>query len=64
MARRWGSSSLRVTVMSGVATMGSAVCLGAAFLDGSWFLPTLAAVAFVGAGCELGRRLSLARSAL
>ena len=61
MTRRWGSSSLRVTVMSGVATMGSAVCLGAVFLDGSWFLPTLAAVALVGAGCELGRRLSLAR---
>jgi hypothetical protein len=56
------SGSLRMPVAAAFATITAAICLGPAFLIGSWFLPTAFGVLVVGAGCEVARRLSASRS--
>ena len=56
------SGSLRMPVAAAFATITASICLGPAFLIGSWFLPTAFGVLAVGAGCEVARRLSESRS--
>ncbi|HMD12880.1 MAG TPA: hypothetical protein VKG90_11175, partial [Marmoricola sp.] len=56
------SGSLRMPVAAAFATIAASLCLGPAFLIGSWFLPTAFGVLVVGAGCEVARRLSASRS--
>jgi transglutaminase-like putative cysteine protease len=56
------SGSLRMPVAAAFATITASICLGPAFLIGSWFLPTAFGVLLVGAGCEVARRLSASRS--
>ncbi|HVC72783.1 MAG TPA: transglutaminaseTgpA domain-containing protein, partial [Mycobacteriales bacterium] len=56
------SGSLRMPVAAAFATITASICLGPAFLIGSWFLPTAFGVLVVGAGCEVARRLSASRS--
>ncbi len=55
-------SSLRMPLAAAFATITAAICLGPAFLTGSWFLPTAFGVLVVGAGCEAARRLAASRS--
>jgi transglutaminase-like putative cysteine protease len=54
--------SVRMPAAAAFATITASICLGPAFLIGSWFLPTAFGVLLVGAGCELARRLSASRS--
>jgi transglutaminase-like putative cysteine protease len=56
------SGSLRMPAAAAFATIAATLCLAPAFLIGSWFLPTAFGVLFVGAGCELARRMSASRS--
>ncbi len=54
--------SLRMPAFAAVATITAALCLGHTFLRGTWFFPSVVAVLFVGAGCEIARRMSTSRA--
>lgn len=56
--------SLRMPVTAAVATITAAFSLGATFLRGTWFLPTVVGVLAVAAGCEITRRLATSRAAV
>ncbi|HYJ77210.1 MAG TPA: DUF3488 domain-containing protein, partial [Actinomycetes bacterium] len=62
--RQLSTGSLRLPIFAAIATGSSTVCLGSSFLTGTWFFPSLFAIAFVTAGCEAARRASLSRSAV
>jgi transglutaminase-like putative cysteine protease len=55
-------NSTRLPVSAAVATILSSLCLGGAFLTGTWFVPTTFAVLFTIGGAELARRMSSPRS--
>lgn len=56
------SGSLRMPAAAAFASITAAICLGPAFLTGSWFLPTAVGVLLVGAGCEVARRMAVDRA--
>ena len=62
--KQLSTGSLRLPVFAAIATATSTICLGSTFLTGTWFFPSLFAIAFVTAGCEAARRASLSRSAV
>jgi transglutaminase-like putative cysteine protease len=56
------AGSIRMPVAAAFATITAAICLGPAFLTGSWFFPTVVGVVLVGVGCEVARRMSASRA--
>lgn len=54
--------SARLPVSAGVATVLASICLGGAFLTGTWFFPATFAVIVSVSACEVARRLSTPRS--
>lgn len=56
------SGSTRLTVIAALATVGTSVALGPAYLRATWFLPTVAAVVVVALGAELARRYTSSRA--
>jgi transglutaminase-like putative cysteine protease len=55
------SARPKLTFVAALATLFAALSLSAAFDDGSWFWPVVAAIAAAALGCALGRRLGLPR---
>ena len=55
------STRPRLTFVAALATLFAALSLSAAFDNGSWFWPVVAAIAAGALGCALGRRIGLPR---